>query len=107
MKNPMSQVYKNAFFRSKIGIPTIFGLRDPVIQIAEICYLYRRTRHESQPKYLRLPSNKPYCNPIPWRKTSYTSILFDKYYPHTVKLSAVSRDDLSRRLVFNWTHSHS
>ena len=32
MDNSMVQVYKNVIFRNKIGIPTNFGLRNPVIQ---------------------------------------------------------------------------
>ena len=46
MSNPMSQVYKNVFFRNKIGIPTILSKGIPSFRtiLAEMCYLYRRTR---------------------------------------------------------------
>ena len=32
MNNTVAQLYEKASLRSKIGIPTIFGLRSPVIQ---------------------------------------------------------------------------
>ena len=42
----MTRAYKNVIFRNKNRDSDGFGLRNPVIQekIAEMCYLYRRTR---------------------------------------------------------------
>ena len=47
MTNSMTQVYTNIILRNKIVIPTIWGLRSPRHSengLAEMCYLYRRTR---------------------------------------------------------------
>ena len=47
MKIPMAQVHKFVIFRNKTGIPTKLGYETPGIQkivLAEMYYLYRRTR---------------------------------------------------------------
>ena len=47
MKNPMPRAYKKVIFRNEIGIPTILGYKESRHSehiLAEMCYLYRRTR---------------------------------------------------------------
>ena len=46
MNIPMAQVYHYIIFRNDIGILTISGLEAPLFRkpLAEMCYLYRRTR---------------------------------------------------------------
>ena len=49
MNNPMAQAYNFVVFRNMIDIPTIFRSEKepcrPERVLAEMCYLYSRTRH--------------------------------------------------------------